>query len=165
MSLVTLVEARSTPAAGGEQLVWVHSLNVHDDLTLAELAGQALGRIRLQQARIELATAVQRSMLPTLPERPSGLEVAARYQPCRAGLDIGGDWYDAFLMPAGSVHLQIGDAQGHDVDAAAYMGAGARRHTRNRQPRAGPRNRADAHQSAARRDGRTTVRQPHHAAH
>ncbi|GAA3767554.1 SpoIIE family protein phosphatase [Streptomyces chiangmaiensis] len=91
-------------------------------LTLAELAGQALGRIRSQQARLELATAVQHHMLPTLPERLPGLEVAARYRPCRTGLDIGGDWYDAFLMPDGTVALEIGDAQGHDVDAAAFMG-------------------------------------------
>ncbi|MCC5480087.1 PP2C family protein-serine/threonine phosphatase [Streptomyces barringtoniae] len=91
-------------------------------LTLAELAGQALARIRSQQARVELATAVQRHMLPTLPEHLPGLEVAARYRPRGAGLDIGGDWYDAFPVPNGAVALEIGDAQGHDVDAAAFMG-------------------------------------------
>jgi serine phosphatase RsbU (regulator of sigma subunit) len=90
--------------------------------TLADLAGQALKRIRLQQARVELATALQQHMLPTLPEHLPGLEVAARYRPSRDGLDIGGDWYDAFVMPNGTVALEIGDSQGHDVDAAAYMG-------------------------------------------
>ncbi|MGW0625231.1 SpoIIE family protein phosphatase [Streptomyces sp. NPDC002758] len=90
--------------------------------TLADLAGQALRRIRLQQARVELATALQQTMLPTLPEHLPGLEVAARYRPSRDGLDIGGDWYDAFVMPDGTVAMEIGDAQGHDVDAAAAMG-------------------------------------------
>lgn len=90
--------------------------------TLADLAGQALRRIRLQQARVELATALQKTMLPTLPEHLPGLEVAARYQPSRDGLDIGGDWYDAFVMPDGTVAMEIGDVQGHDVDAAAFMG-------------------------------------------
>ncbi|WP_328891739.1 SpoIIE family protein phosphatase [Streptomyces sp. NBC_00316] len=90
--------------------------------TLADLAGQALERIQLQQARVELATALQQSMLPTLPEHLPGLEVAACYQPSRDGLDIGGDWYDAFVMPDGAVALEIGDAQGHDVGAAAFMG-------------------------------------------
>ncbi|MFE5008812.1 GAF domain-containing protein, partial [Streptomyces sp. NPDC056696] len=71
--------------------------------TLADLAGQALRRIRLQQARVELATALQKTMLPTLPEHLAGLEVAARYRPSRDGLDIGGDWYDAFVMPDGTV--------------------------------------------------------------
>ncbi|MFF3946732.1 SpoIIE family protein phosphatase [Streptomyces sp. NPDC001902] len=90
--------------------------------TLADLAGQALRRIRLQQAHVELSTAVQQSMLPTLPEHLPGLEVAVRYQPSRDGLDIGGDWYDAFFLPDGAVALEIGDAQGHDVDAAVFMG-------------------------------------------
>ncbi|MGW2936922.1 PP2C family protein-serine/threonine phosphatase [Streptomyces sp. NPDC001156] len=90
--------------------------------TLADLAGQALGRIRLQQARVELAGAVQQAMLPTLPEHLPGLEVAGRYRPSQDGLDIGGDWYDAFVMPDGTVAMEIGDAQGHDVDAAAAMG-------------------------------------------
>ncbi|MEV7391085.1 SpoIIE family protein phosphatase [Streptomyces sp. NPDC091215] len=90
--------------------------------TLADLAGQALRRIRLHQARVELATAVQGCMLPTLPEQLPGLEVAARYLPSRDGLDIGGDWYDAFVMTDGAVVLEIGDAQGHDVVAAAAMG-------------------------------------------
>lgn len=90
--------------------------------TLADLAGQALRRVRSQQAHLELATAVQKSMLPTLPERLPGLEVAARYRPSRDGLDIGGDWYDAFVLPDSAVALEIGDVQGHDVDAAAFMG-------------------------------------------
>ncbi|MHA5052832.1 PP2C family protein-serine/threonine phosphatase [Streptomyces sp. SD15] len=90
--------------------------------TLADLAGQALRRIRLQQARVELATALQQTMLPTLPEHLPGLEVAARYRPSRDGLDIGGDWYDAFVLPDGAIALEIGDVQGHDVEAAAFMG-------------------------------------------
>ncbi|MET8536797.1 SpoIIE family protein phosphatase [Streptomyces sp. NPDC005065] len=90
--------------------------------TLADLAGQALRRIRLQQARVELAAALQKAMLPRLPEHLAGLEVAARYRPSRDGLDIGGDWYDAFVMPDGAVALEIGDVEGHDVDAAAFMG-------------------------------------------
>ncbi|MGW7614418.1 SpoIIE family protein phosphatase [Streptomyces antimycoticus] len=90
--------------------------------TLSDLAGQALRRIRLQKARVELALALQQAMLPTLPEHLPGLEVAARYRPSQDGLDIGGDWYDAFVMPDGAIALEIGDAQGHDVDAAAFMG-------------------------------------------
>ncbi|MFD4231266.1 SpoIIE family protein phosphatase [Streptomyces sp. NPDC058545] len=90
--------------------------------TLADLAGQALKRISSQKARVELATALQKTMLPTLPEHLPGLEIAARYRPSRVGLDIGGDWYDAFVMPDGAIVLEIGDAQGHDVDAAAAMG-------------------------------------------
>ncbi|MFF8373105.1 PP2C family protein-serine/threonine phosphatase [Streptomyces lydicus] len=61
---------------------------------------------------------------PDLPDLPSlpGLETAARYVPAQTGLDIGGDWYDAFALPDGSLGFAIGDVQGHDVEAAAFMG-------------------------------------------
>lgn len=89
---------------------------------LAHLTGQALERIRLQQARIDLSVALQRNMLPAQVRDIGGLRVAARYQPARDGLDVGGDWYDVFPTPGDAVALVIGDAEGHDVDAAAFMG-------------------------------------------
>lgn len=89
---------------------------------VAELTGQALKRIGVHQARVELAVALQHAMLPRLPDHLPGLDVAARYQPSQDGLDIGGDWYDAFVTRDGAVTVEIGDAQGHDVDAAAVMG-------------------------------------------
>ncbi|SDM15064.1 PP2C family protein-serine/threonine phosphatase [Streptomyces wuyuanensis] len=91
-------------------------------VTLGRLVDQALERIRLQQARVELAVAMQRHMLPpALPELP-GLRIAARYAPAGDGLDVGGDWYDAFVMLDGSLGLAIGDVQGHDMEAVAFMG-------------------------------------------
>jgi serine phosphatase RsbU (regulator of sigma subunit) len=90
--------------------------------TLGQLTGQILERIKLQQARVELAAALQRQCLPTEIPRLPGLQVAGRYAPARDGLDIGGDWYDVFPMPDGSIGFAIGDVQGHDVEAAAYMG-------------------------------------------
>ncbi|WP_371480478.1 PP2C family protein-serine/threonine phosphatase [Kitasatospora sp. NBC_00315] len=95
-----------------------------DDLLteLGRLTAQALERAELQQARVELAEALQRELLPgALPELP-GLRPAARYAPARHGLDIGGDWYDGFRLPDGSLAFSVGDVQGHDVEAAAFMG-------------------------------------------
>ncbi|MFG2140004.1 PP2C family protein-serine/threonine phosphatase [Streptomyces sp. NPDC048650] len=95
-----------------------------DDLltTLGQLTAQAREGAELQQARVELAEALQREMLPaTLPE-VKGLRAAATYAPARHGLDIGGDWYDGFTLPDGSLAFCIGDVQGHDVEAAAFMG-------------------------------------------
>jgi serine phosphatase RsbU (regulator of sigma subunit) len=90
--------------------------------TLGRLVDQALERIKYQRARVELAMALQHHMLPReLPELP-GLRIAARYTPSRDGLDVGGDWYDAFLMKDGSVGIAIGDVEGHDVEAIAFMG-------------------------------------------
>ncbi|WP_431964896.1 SpoIIE family protein phosphatase [Actinacidiphila sp. bgisy160] len=91
-------------------------------ITLADLTGQALRRVRSREVRVELAMALQDAMLPTLPKHLPGLEVTVRYRPSRDGLDIGGDWYDAFVLPCGAVAFEIGDAQGHDVNAAAAMG-------------------------------------------
>ncbi|MGW6786647.1 PP2C family protein-serine/threonine phosphatase [Streptomyces sp. NPDC054987] len=89
---------------------------------LGRLTAQARQGVELQQARVELAEALQREMLPTtLPCLP-GLRTAARYSPARHGLDIGGDWYDGFRLPEGALAFCIGDVQGHDVDAAAFMG-------------------------------------------
>ncbi|UKY48645.1 PP2C family protein-serine/threonine phosphatase [Streptomyces inhibens] len=89
---------------------------------LGQLTGRVMERIKLQQARVALAVELQRHMLP--PELPGlpGLQTAARYVPAQTGLDIGGDWYDAFVLPDGSLGFAIGDVQGHDVEAAAFMG-------------------------------------------
>ncbi|MGW6980870.1 PP2C family protein-serine/threonine phosphatase [Streptomyces sp. NPDC054932] len=95
-----------------------------DDLlsTLGRLADQARRGVELQQARVDLAEALQSEMLPaSLPALP-GLRTAARYSPARNGLDIGGDWYDGFRLPEGALAFCIGDVQGHDVEAAAFMG-------------------------------------------
>ncbi|MGW7210723.1 PP2C family protein-serine/threonine phosphatase, partial [Streptomyces sp. NPDC054837] len=35
---------------------------------------------------------------------------------------VGGDWYDAFHLPDGRIGLSIGDVQGHNLEAAAFMG-------------------------------------------
>ncbi|MFJ1864965.1 PP2C family protein-serine/threonine phosphatase [Streptomyces sp. NPDC088097] len=89
---------------------------------LGELTAQAREGAELQQARVELAEALQREMLPaTLPGLP-GLRAAARYAPARTGLEIGGDWYDGFEVAGGALAFSIGDVQGHDVAAAAFMG-------------------------------------------
>ncbi|UKY54421.1 PP2C family protein-serine/threonine phosphatase [Streptomyces inhibens] len=95
-----------------------------DDLltTLGRLTAQAREGAEKQRARVELAEALQREMLPAvLPQMP-GLRTAATYAPARHGLDIGGDWYDGFPLPDGSLAFCIGDVQGHDVEAAAFMG-------------------------------------------
>lgn len=90
--------------------------------TLQHLTARARQEVQLHQARVELAEALQRKMLPvSLPAVP-GLQTAACYAPARNGLDIGGDWYDGFRLPDGSLGFAIGDVQGHDVEAAAFMG-------------------------------------------
>jgi serine phosphatase RsbU (regulator of sigma subunit) len=58
----------------------------------------------------------------TLPAAP-GLELDVAYRPGVTGLEIGGDWYDAFwLDEADTVGLVVGDVVGRGIAAAATMG-------------------------------------------
>ncbi|MGC5530550.1 PP2C family protein-serine/threonine phosphatase [Streptomyces sp. SR-10] len=90
--------------------------------TLQNLTARARREVEFHQARVELAQALQRDMLPAALPAVPGLQSAARYAPARHGLDIGGDWYDGFPLADGALGFAIGDVQGHDVEAAAFMG-------------------------------------------
>ena len=87
---------------------------------LALLTGVALDNTRLLQVQRSVSTALQTSLLPPLPVL-SGLTLVARYVPAGHGIEVGGDWYDAFVLPGGPAALVIGDATGHDADAATKM--------------------------------------------
>ncbi|MFD3761622.1 SpoIIE family protein phosphatase [Streptomyces sp. NPDC058622] len=88
----------------------------------AGLVGQALVRAHALDAGHELATMLQRSLLPRkLPELPGGVAVA-RYLPATVGLEVGGDWYDVIPLRDGHVAFVIGDVQGHSAGAATIMG-------------------------------------------
>ena len=58
----------------------------------------------------------------TEPPQPYHVQIAVRYQPATQDVQVGGDWYDAFLQPDGATMLVIGDVVGHDSAAAAAMG-------------------------------------------
>ncbi|WP_448614694.1 SpoIIE family protein phosphatase [Modestobacter sp. URMC 112] len=90
-------------------------------LEVGRRAGSALQQARLFGEQRQLAETLQRSLL-TAPPAPDHCEIAVRYVPAAAGAEIGGDWYDAFVQPAGGTVLVIGDVVGHDSRAAAAMG-------------------------------------------
>ncbi|MEW2517245.1 SpoIIE family protein phosphatase [Actinacidiphila alni] len=91
------------------------------------LLGEVLHEVRdplrqaleLQRTR-QTALTLQRALLTPTPRVP-GAELAAHYQPASKTAEIGGDWYDALLLPDGSVALTIGDIAGHDLEAATSM--------------------------------------------
>lgn len=84
-------------------------------------AGQAVGNSRLYGEQRHVAEVLQHSMLPVLPS-VSGMELAAGYLPAADRVEVGGDWYDAFVQPDGELIAAIGDVAGHDIEAAATMG-------------------------------------------
>jgi len=88
---------------------------------LARYTAQAIQRATLITERRSAAEVLQQSLLTRLPE-PDHLELRARYVPAATGEHVGGDWYDAVVMPDGATTLVIGDVAGHDMAAAAQMG-------------------------------------------
>jgi len=90
-------------------------------LALAGAAGIAIENARLYQQVRSSAEHFQRLLLPTLPDL-TPFTAAAVYRPATApGYHLGGDWYDALLLPDGACAAIIGDVVGHDLTAAAAM--------------------------------------------
>lgn len=87
---------------------------------LAHRIAMAVDNAHLHAEMSRTSERLQRSLLPVLP-RIGPLGIAARYDPARASAEIGGDWYDAFLLPDGALTLIIGDVTGHDLRAAVSM--------------------------------------------
>jgi PAS domain S-box-containing protein len=95
-----------------------------DMSTAADLARRAaltVDNARLYQREHEVAEALQRSLLPALPD-VEGLDIAKTYLPGSSSAQVGGDWYDLFRLPDGAVGIAVGDVMGHDLTAAAAMG-------------------------------------------
>ncbi|MFC3690359.1 SpoIIE family protein phosphatase [Aquipuribacter hungaricus] len=112
--------------AGAVFLYWDRSYVVleHQQDVLAAVArytAQAVQRAQLLTERRTAAEVLQRSLLTRLPE-PDHLELRARYVPAAVDEHVGGDWYDAVVLPDGSTTVVIGDVAGHDIAAAARMG-------------------------------------------
>ncbi|MGW2639849.1 PP2C family protein-serine/threonine phosphatase [Streptomyces sp. NPDC001348] len=101
-----------------------HAALSGDDLALLEdlvhRVALAMDNARLHQETERIAERLQRSLLPTLPD-VDHLTMAARYTPSHATAQVGGDWYDSFLLPTGDTALIIGDVTGHDLKAAVTM--------------------------------------------
>jgi serine phosphatase RsbU (regulator of sigma subunit) len=55
------------------------------------------------------------------PVEAPGLRVAVRYRPAETQHLVGGDWYDAVVLPSGLVLLCVGDVAGHGIEAATSM--------------------------------------------
>ncbi|MFF2060527.1 PP2C family protein-serine/threonine phosphatase [Streptomyces sp. NPDC058200] len=87
---------------------------------LAHRIAMAVDNARLHAEIATTAERLQRSLLPDLPDH-GPLDIAARYDPARVSAEVGGDWYDAFLLPDGALTLIIGDVTGHDLKAAVSM--------------------------------------------
>jgi phosphoserine phosphatase RsbU/P len=94
-----------------------------EDAELLQLAADRAAAAVLSavsRSNREAAVALQRSLMPSALPAVPGLEMAARYVPGQA--DVGGDWYDVFLLPSGQLAVTIGDVAGSGLKAAVVMG-------------------------------------------
>ncbi|MGW4720060.1 SpoIIE family protein phosphatase [Nocardia sp. NPDC004260] len=71
----------------------------------------------------QLARQLQQAIMPDA--QPSieafGLRIAVRYRPAEQEYTVGGDWYDAVVLPSKQIMVSVGDITGHGVKAATGM--------------------------------------------
>lgn len=83
-----------------------------------EAAHEGLAQKERLERELELARGVQQRMLPrTFPEIP-GYKFASTYRPAR---EVGGDFYDAFLLDDDHFAIAVGDVSDKGMPAALYM--------------------------------------------
>jgi GAF domain-containing protein/anti-sigma regulatory factor (Ser/Thr protein kinase) len=89
--------------------------------SLAGQAALALDRATHYETEQTIAETLQRSVLPVSLPRIEGTQLAARYLPGTAELDVGGDWFDVIPLAGGRLGLVVGDVVGKGVQAASTM--------------------------------------------
>ncbi|MBB3726990.1 SpoIIE family protein phosphatase [Nonomuraea dietziae] len=100
-------------------------ISQEDGVFLEALAGQcalAVERATLFEREHKTAETLQRSLLPDRLPVVKGLELAQRFRSGSRHVQVGGDWYDAFVLQDGRVAAVVGDVMGKGVKAAAGMG-------------------------------------------
>ncbi|GAA2250898.1 SpoIIE family protein phosphatase [Streptomyces atrovirens] len=110
--MLTVARAGDSPALMDSEIVLLTDIGRRLALVL--------DNTRLYHEQRNVAETMQRQLLAPLPQ-VDHLRMAARYLPAQRAMEIGGDWYDAFLLADGVMALVIGDVVGHDLEAASHM--------------------------------------------
>jgi PAS domain S-box-containing protein len=96
----------------GQPLYW---LGLQDDVT--EQKREAQERERIEQ-ELRIARLIQQTLLPKTLPKLSRYDIAAYYQPAR---EVGGDFYDSFVLEDGRLGLVVGDVTDKGIPAALVM--------------------------------------------
>ncbi|WP_433828844.1 SpoIIE family protein phosphatase [Actinoplanes sp. CA-015351] len=90
---------------------------------LADRAGLALENARLYEQERAIARTLQRSLLAAdVPGGDPRFAMETFYQAAAQDLEVGGDWFDAFLITPNKLAVVVGDVVGRGIDAATTMG-------------------------------------------
>lgn len=107
--LLTSADLQFLSAAGSQVAIALERARLYD---LAETQ-----RIRLEQ-ELQMARAVQKSLLPTQPPCIPGFTLVPHWCPVR---EVAGDFYDFLPLPDGCWGLLLADVSGKGAPAALYM--------------------------------------------
>ncbi|MGW1560470.1 SpoIIE family protein phosphatase [Streptomyces sp. NPDC002144] len=93
------------------------------EVALAATRDQLVHTEQQASERARLTLQLQHAIMPPAqaPLEAPGLRVAVRYRPAETQNLVGGDWYDAVVLPSGLVLLCVGDVAGHGIEAATSM--------------------------------------------
>jgi serine phosphatase RsbU (regulator of sigma subunit)/PAS domain-containing protein len=99
------------------------SAQYHTQVALAATRDQLASTEQRVAEEHLLALRLQQAIMPPdeQPVEAAGIDVAVRYRPVGEGHLVGGDWYDALLLPSQDVLLVVGDVAGHGIDAVTGM--------------------------------------------
>jgi serine phosphatase RsbU (regulator of sigma subunit)/CheY-like chemotaxis protein len=89
---------------------------------LAQLAAVAIENAERYEQEHRIAETLQRGLLPDKLPSVRGLALDPAYLPGSTGMQVGGDWYDVFVLDDDRVALAVGDVIGRGTRAAALMG-------------------------------------------
>jgi integral membrane sensor domain MASE1/anti-sigma regulatory factor (Ser/Thr protein kinase) len=89
---------------------------------LAVRVGLAIENAILYERERDASHAFQAGLLGGPLPQVAACELGASYRSAGSGLEVGGDWHDAFELPDGRLALVVGDVVGKGLDAAIAMG-------------------------------------------
>ena len=102
-----------------DDIDFLHDISVPAAIAIdnARLHQDSLARQRLEKD-LQLARAIQRSLLPEAPPRIEGFEIAVRYE---AWEQVGGDYYDFIQLSNDTLMVVVADVEGKGAASAMVM--------------------------------------------
>jgi hypothetical protein len=128
-TVIRQIRVFAEPVVAGGDLVALRgafqdvSSQYHTQVALAATRDQLADSEQRAAQEHLLALRLQRAIMPPdeAPVNVAWADVAVRYRPAEAGHLVGGDWYDALLLPGEDLLLVVGDITGHGIDAVTGM--------------------------------------------
>lgn len=91
---------------------------IESSLNKKRLADQKQATLQAMSRELEIGRRIQQGFLPQSLPQPAGWRIAGL---CRPARQVGGDFYDALLLPGGQLAFVVADVCDKGVGAALYM--------------------------------------------